>query len=347
MTTTLPAEWESQSHVMLTWPHEDTDWAPILPRVNQLYETLSLALAAYVDVVIVCAPQAFDYVSKFCKENEHACTYQIRVFNIESNDSWARDHGPISILQDGEHQLLNFTFNAWGNKYASNKDNNINTELHSLSAFGQRPMHDVNFVLEGGAIESDGNGTLMTTEACMLNPNRNGPVKKEETEALLKKHFGVQHIAWVNSGYLAGDDTDSHIDTLARFAPNNLIVYVKCSDTNDEHFEALNKMEACLKDLKNAHNEAYQLLPLPFPDAIYNSDGERLPATYANFLITNKAVFAPIYHVPQDDAALAQLAIAFPQHKIIPIDCRPLIEQHGSLHCITMQVAGLPPESAV
>ncbi len=342
MTTLLPAEWESQSQVMLTWPHARSDWAPILKSVTQLYETLSLTLADYVDVVIACDPLAYQHVKTFCENNAANCAYSLKVFEIESNDTWARDHGPISVLKDGEYHLLDFNFNAWGNKFSHEKDNRINATLYSLSAFSPRTMQQINFVLEGGAIESDGDGTLMTTEACMLNPNRNGLITKDACESQLKAFFGVHNIAWVNAGYLAGDDTDSHIDTLARFAPDNTIVYVKCSDPSDEHFESLNSMEQCLQQLKNANSKPYRLLPLPFPNAIFNHDGERLPATYANFLITNGAVLAPIYHVPQDERALDQLALAFPQHKIIPIDCRPLIEQHGSLHCITMQIAGVP-----
>lgn len=335
----FPAEWESQSHVLLTWPHENSDWAPILPAVTELYTALATRLADYVEVVIACDPCVFHSVTHLFS----SLSDRIQVFKIETDDTWARDHGPISVEENGSPKLLNFTFNAWGNKFSHNKDNAINKALDKSNAFGERLMIDIDFVLEGGAIESDGNGTLMTTEECLLNENRNGRINKHDVELQLKEHFAVEHIVWVTNGYLAGDDTDSHIDTLARFAPNNTIVYVKCEDESDEHFEALNKMEQCLNQQVNAQGESFTLIPLPFPDAIFDEDGERLPATYANFLITNSCVFVPIYSVQQDQQALDQISLAFPEHKIISLDCRPLIEQHGSLHCITMQVKGTPP----
>ena len=202
--------------------------------------------------------------------------------------------------------------------------------------FGETPIEQEDFILEGGAIESDGKGTLLTTSECMLNFNRNF-LSQNETEIHLKYYFGIKRFLWLFNGYLAGDDTDSHIDTLVRFCNENTIAYVKCDDEKDEHFQSLKKMEIELQAFKQVNGKPYNLIALPFPKAIFDEDGQRLPATYANFLIINGAVLVPIYNVPQDESALKILKQVFPERAIIGIDCNALILQHGSLHCVTMQ----------
>jgi len=233
--------------------------------------------------------------------------------------------------------LLDFEFNAWGSKFPYIKDNLINSELKKHSALADYGYIKSNIVLEGGSIESNGEGVLLTTSECLLTPSRNPTLNKKQLEEKLKDQLGCNNILWLDHGYLAGDDTDSHIDTLARFCAHDLICYVKCNDTSDEHFDALKRMEDQLRTFKQHNGEPYRLKPLPMASAIFD-EGERLPATYANFLVINEAVLVPIYNVKEDESALATLKECFPDREIIPINCYPLIKQHGSLHCITMQI---------
>jgi agmatine deiminase len=260
----------------------------------------------------------------------------IRYAIAPTNDTWARDHGGIGVLDGDKPLLLDFVFNGWGLKFAADKDNLITSVLAQQDVFKAPKVHG-GLVLEGGALESDGQGTLLTTTECLLSPNRNPHLSQLQIEQELKRLLGLDRILWLNHGFLEGDDTDSHIDTLARFCTPDTIAYVKCSDPEDVHYGALQAMEIELKGLVKKDGSPYTLVPLPWPDACFASDGHRLPATYANFLIINEAVLVPTYRVSQDAEALSVLQTVFPDRKIIGIDCRPLIEQHGSLHCVTMQ----------
>ncbi|MEZ5300098.1 MAG: agmatine deiminase family protein [Verrucomicrobiales bacterium] len=254
-----------------------------------------------------------------------------------TNDTWSRDFGPITVFEGGKPALLDFMFTGWGLKFPAFLDNLVSRRLHEQGVFGAVPMRRPGLVLEGGGIESDGSGTLLTTAECLLSPNRNPHLSQAEIEAVLAAWFGVDHFLWLRHGYLAGDDTDSHIDTLARLCPGDTIAYVRCDDPADEHFPALQAMAQELEAFRTRSGAPFRLVPLPWPDACFAEDGHRLPATYANFLILNRAVLVPTYGVPQDGAALEAVAACFPDREIIGIDCRALIEQHGSLHCISMQ----------
>ena len=223
------------------------------------------------------------------------------------------------------------------NTELSDLDNRINKQLQAQGLW-KAPLDTVGLILEGGSIESDGNGTILTTAECLLNGNRNPHLAKTGLEAELNGFFGAGHFLWLENGYLAGDDTDSHVDTLARLCPDDTIAYVVCDDPADEHYPALGAMERELMAFRTVDGRPYRLIPLPWPEARYNEAGERLPATYANFLIINGAVLVPTYRDKSDAAALRAVADAFPGRKIIGIDCLPLILQHGSLHCVTMQL---------
>jgi len=329
----LPAEWEPQSAVQLTLPHADTDWAPVLPDVLPVFVQIAETIARFQPVLIVA--QDADAARQLLG---HLPPSRLRIVEIPSNDSWARDHGPISIERNGQPELLDFVFNGWGLKFPANKDNLITTRLQNLGAFNC-PLRHGGLVLEGGGIESDGQGTLLVTAECLLSPNRNPHLPASELESQLKTLFGLQQVLWLHHGYLEGDDTDSHIDTLARFCSPDTIAYVRCTDPADPHFEALQAMEQELQTFKTLSGKPYRLTPLPWPDACYGPEGERLPATYANFLIINGAVLVPTYQLPQDQAALDILQGLFLDREVIGIPCRPLILQHGSLHCVTMQYA--------
>ncbi|MBP5458530.1 MAG: agmatine deiminase family protein [Paludibacteraceae bacterium] len=330
----LPAEWEKQSGVQLTWPHDLTDWDYILDDAIRCFVNIAKEIVKREKLLIVCPSEK--EVKKQLGEIDYS---NITFKEIPSNDTWARDHGAISVFANGQPTLLDFTFNGWGMKFAADKDNLISRQLYLDEAFQPDVKYcsQLQFVLEGGSIESDGEGTLLTTEECLLSNNRNDHLSKEEIEKFLKQTFGLKRILWLKNGYLAGDDTDSHIDTLARLCDKETIAYVSCDDPEDEHYEALKAMEAELKEFKTSEGKPYKLIDLPMAPISYEEE-DRLPATYANFLIMNDAVLMPTYNDPQkDELAKEQLRKAFPDREIVGIDCRTLIRQHGSLHCVTMQ----------
>jgi len=319
--------------VMLTWPHEDTDWSEMLEEVEECYIAIAKAISKREKLLIVCR----DALSLKTRLSD-CLTENIILAELPSNDTWARDHGAITVVIDGKTTLYDFTFNGWGMKFAAGYDNQITSSLYNEGIFLDEVYYEnqMHLVLEGGSIESDGEGTLLTTRECLLSINRNQFLTGAEIEKQLVGLFGLQQVLWLSSGYLAGDDTDSHIDTLARFCDTKTIAYVKCEDEDDEHSAALRLMEQELTTFRTLKNEPYHLVPLPMADEVFENGG-RLPATYANFLIINGAVLVPFYNSPKDKIAALQLLKAFPGREIIGIDCRPLIRQNGSLHCVTMQ----------
>lgn len=331
----FPPEWAEQDAILMSWPHAATDWSYMLDEVCCCYHQIAAAITADEDLIIVSPePESVSQQLSDLPNQE-----RIHIFKLSTNDTWARDFGALTILKNGVPTPLDFKFNGWGLKFASCFDNLINRGLESFGLFKTALENHLCFVLEGGSVESDGNGTIMTTSNCLLSPNRNGQMSKAEIEDYLKATFGAKHVAWIDHGDLEGDDTDSHIDTLARFVPGNAIVYTRCDKRNDSHYDCLSAMEKQIAELRNANGEAYNLISLPLPDPIYDEDGLRLPATYANFLITNHSVLVPIYGQENNDkAGLEAIAKALPQYKTIGIDCNALIKQHGSLHCVTMQL---------
>lgn len=340
MHRTLAPEWARQSGIQLTWPHADTDWAYMLPEVTECYLRLAFEIATRQPLLIV-APNVEQVKALIDERLPQRATDNIRYFCCPTNDTWARDHGFLTVMSSTGPELLDFRFNGWGGKFEATLDNAINQRLVASEhpILKGKYVDCLDFELEGGSIEVDGQGTLLTTSECLLNPNRNAQLDKAHKEALLKERLGVDRILWLDHGYLAGDDTDSHIDTLARLCPNNTIVHVHCTDSTDEHYAALQAMEQQLLTFTTIEGKPYRLIALPMADAIYDAEnGERLPATYANYLIMNEAVLYPTYAQPENDQkAAAALRQAFPDRDIIGVDCRALIRQHGSLHCVTMQ----------
>lgn len=334
--TWLPAEWERQSGVQLTWPHEGTDWEPVLKEVTECYVRMALEIAEREQLIIVTPePSAVEHILR--ERLPQRLLKNINLCEAPTNDTWARDHGFITLQTSMGHLLLDFQFNGWGKKFPAELDNQICRRMMEQGVLNGQYEDHLDFVLEGGSIESDGKGTILTTSQCLLAPNRND-MTKEEIEDRLKHHLHAERVLWLDYGYLAGDDTDCHIDTLARFCPNDTIAYVQCLDTQDEHYEELKKMEKQLQRFRTLDGRPYRLIPLPMAKAQHDEDGQRLPATYANFLCVNGAVLMPTYRdAEHDEAARKQLQMAFPKHEILGIDCRVLIGQHGSLHCCTMQ----------
>lgn len=334
-TLRLPAEWESYGAILLSWPHKDSDWAYMLDEVTSCYINIVEAIIQETNIFII-APD----ISIPAKQLSHLKQSSITYVQIDTNDTWARDFGVISTIKNKSNFILNdFQFNGWGLKFASNKDNLITKKLIDKGIIKGEYNNCLGFTLEGGSIESDGNGLILTTSECLLSPNRNGDLSKKEIEDYLKLQLGAKKILWLDYGFLEGDDTDSHIDTLARIAPNDTIVYVGTNDCTDAHYNALHSMKLQLMQFTTIEGKQFNLVELPLPDPIYDEEGLRLPATYANFLVMNKSIIMPIYNQPQKDLLATQIMrIAFPNHKIVTIDCNALIKQHGSLHCVTMQL---------
>ena len=328
----LPAEWHPQSYIQLTWPHAGTDWAYMLDEVEKCFVNIAAEITSRQPLLLV-APEFPAALENLPRRD------RIRFVECPTNDTWARDHAFITLIErHSDPLLLDFCFNGWGLKFAADKDNLINLHLAKTGILNGDYINCRNFILEGGSIESDGEGTLLTTSTCLLSPNRNDTMTRMDIEQYLMKRFNLRQVLWLDYGYLEGDDTDSHVDTLARLCPDHTIVYVQCTDREDEHYGALSSMENQLRTFRTLDGDPYRLLPLPMPSAIRDEDGHRLPATYANFLIMNGAVLYPTYAQPENDKRAAEvLAEAFPGREIVGIDCRSLIRQHGSLHCVTMQ----------
>lgn len=331
----LPAEWHKQQMVQLTWPHEDTDWNYMLDEVEKCFIELAKAISRREKLLIV-APDTATLRSKLevAGVNMNSTT----LFECATNDTWARDHAFITLIGDTVPHYIDFCFNGWGRKFEAALDNDINGKLFDAGIVKGEYEDCTSFVLEGGSIESDGCGTILTTSQCLLAPHRNQPMGKEEIEKYIKVVLHADRILWLDHGNLIGDDTDGHVDTVARLAPGNAIVYMQCTDSDDEQYADLKAMEEQIMALRTTEGEPYTLYALPSPAAIYDEEGERLPATYANFLIMNGTVLYPTYAQPDNDKAAAEvLKRAFPDREIVGIDCRALIKQHGSLHCVTMQ----------
>jgi len=331
VTRRLPAEWEPQSAVQLTLPHAGTDWAGVLDEVMPCFIQIAETISRFEKVLLVCRN-----AGEIRRLLQHAVPENLLFAELPSNDTWARDHGGITIEENGRPVVLDFMFNGWGLKFAADLDNRITRALCD-GGFLRAAHRYPGLVLEGGGIESDGQGTLLTTAECLLSPNRNPHLSQARTEERLRDLFGLQRVLWLHHGFLAGDDTDSHIDTLARFCAPDTIAYVRCDRPDDAHYGALKAMEAEMQRFRTLDGRPYRLAPLPWPDPCFAGDGHRLPATYANFLIINGAVLVPTYGVRQDGDAIRTISRLFPDRQAIGINCRPLILQHGSLHCITMQ----------
>ena len=329
------AEWDPQDGVIIAWPHVGTDWAYMLDEVTACYVEMARAILADDERLVVVAPDAAEVRDAL---GEGVDWNRITIVEIPTNDTWVRDYGPLTVFRDGRTALTDFTYNAWGMKFAADCDNLVTERLNEKGVFTMPLYNCRDMVLEGGSIETDGNGTVMTTTCCLTAPNRNDALMREQLEGSLLERLGCLKMLWLDHGSLVGDDTDGHIDTLARFAPGGVILYTGCDDPEDEHFEPLMKMEEQLKQFTDVDGNHYHLIKLPLPDAIFD-EISRLPATYANFLVMNHQVLVPVYGQPQNDVKACELiGKAFPGRKVVAIDCRALICQHGSLHCATMQL---------
>lgn len=334
----LPAEWERQDAVLVAWPHASTDWNYMLEEAQECYCRLIESIARHARAVVI-APDTREPRRKLA----HLAPDRVVYFDVATNDTWTRDYGAITTVDDDGRRIVNdFGFNGWGGKFVSDLDNAVTGKMHKAGLIPGLYNDERGFILEGGSIESDGNGTILTTSSCLLTPTRNPMMSLADIERKLAETLGARKVLWLNSGEIIGDDTDGHIDTIARLAPNNTILYCGpgwCEES-DPQSRCLSEVADELSKFTNAENEPFSLIELPMPAPIYDKeDGHRLPATYANFLIINDAVLMPTYGQPRNDQnAKMALQVAFPNYIIEEIDCRALIRQHGSLHCATMQL---------
>jgi agmatine/peptidylarginine deiminase len=310
-----------------------------LVQADQNFLALAKEISDRENLVICCYDEAHRHHIESLLAAARVPLERVRCYVIPSDDSWSRDHGPITVYRDGQPVLLHFRFNGWGEKYPWERDDLVAERLHLAGAFGNTPLEKVNLILEGGSIESDGQGTLLITRQCLLAANRNG-LPQGKLESCLRELLGSERFLWLHHGYLEGDDTDAHIDTLARFCDPETIAYQACEDEQDSHFLPLQAMAAELATFRTRAGKPYRLIPLPLPKAIIDpASKRRLPASYANFLILNGAVLVPLYDHPSDGVALQRLQACFPERQVIGIPCRTLIRQYGSLHCVTMQLS--------
>lgn len=335
----LPAEWEPHQLVLFSFPRKDGDWGDQLDPASSAMIYAANKVNEVTPVLLIVSDQ------------EHFATYaqdfQGQVVELPTDDCWIRDYGPITVFNpDKTPVFLDFTFNGWGGKFAAGQDDQLPARLQAAK-FSEVGYQKVDLVLEGGSIESDGMGTMLTTTTCLFSEGRNGWSDPEKAEETLRKYFGKRtDVYWLTDGELIGDDTDAHVDTLARFLDERTIAYVSCSDPADPHFAALREMKEDLQFLRTPHNKAYKLLALPLPPPILGAGGLRLPATYVNFLISNGHLFLPTYFDEEADdhpgkmadQAAIKVFTTYGKYQVTPIPCRPFIEQHGSLHGLTMQI---------
>jgi agmatine/peptidylarginine deiminase len=331
----LPAEWEPQSAVLIAWPHAGTDWADRLAAVESTYVALGAAITRFQSLIIVVADAALKAHAQGKLAAVGADLSRIRFVELPYDDTWLRDSGPITLAASDHFQLTDFRFTGWGGKFGAAQDDALVAGLVDAGVFGNAAHKRIDWALEGGGIESDGAGTILTTWRCLVQ--RHPDQSREEMSTTLRDGLHAERVLWLDYGYLEGDDTDAHIDTLARFAPGDRIVYQACDDAGDPHHDELQRMAAELAALRTADGRPYRLYPLPWAQPIID-EGRRLAASYANYLIVNGAVLVPAYGDADDDEAARIIGTAHPGREVVQVPCRALIWQNGSLHCITMQL---------
>ena len=331
----MPAEWEPHEATWISWPQPDCNSFPgSYDRVIPTFVKMAEALAESEIVRInVSGAEQEKTVRKLLRSSPPE---RVEYFHIPTDEPWCRDHGPIFVKRDKSPQLavLNFGFNAWGYKLSPfDEDNAVPPAV--AKALGLPIFNFEHFILEGGSIDTNGQGTLLTTESCLLNPNRNPTLDRTAIEKKLRDKLGVKKILWLGDG-IEGDDTDGHVDDITRFIGPSTVITAVEEDEHDPNFEPLQRNLDRLHTMRLADGEPLHVLTLPMPTRIMR-DGQRLPASYANFYIANSVVLLPVFNEHNDSWAVSALHEAFPNRRIVPIDCRELIWGLGAFHCLTQQ----------
>ena len=324
---TLMPEWAEIEAVVLAWPHEKTDWAACIDDARVTYTRLIQAInSTGAVVVLLCRECDIGVIKSFLSPRQ-----SVLLVCVDYNDTWTRDYVFLTCSSEQGNTPVDFVFNGWGEKFNAQQDNLVN---QSLSRICRRAMQSCPLVVEGGALEIDENQTLLSSASCLYNPKRNGAMSNDAYARMFAQYLGASKIVIFEYGQLEGDDTDGHIDTLVRFTPLMGIVMQHAKNRPaDPHFDELSKLHTEIE----LNFPLHTIYTLPLTE-VFNEKRQRLPASYANFLICNRHILAPIYQQEEDREALRVLANAFPNYKIIAIDCTTLIKQFGSLHCVTMQI---------
>ncbi|MEI6589755.1 MAG: agmatine deiminase family protein [Verrucomicrobiota bacterium] len=331
----MPAEWENQEAVWLSWPHRKLTWPRHFRPIPGVFAKVAAIISCFEEVRIN-VPKALTKKAQTLVTKAGADMKQVSFYNHPTNDAWCRDHGPIFVKhkKSGKLAVTDWAFNAWGGKYPHFTQDNL---IPNQIARSLRLKRFVNpMVLEGGSIDVNGEGLLLTTEACLLNKNRNPDLSRLEIEQNLKHYLGIKKVLWLGEG-IVGDDTDGHVDDITRFFSKNGIITSVESNVRDVNYKALRDNREKLNDLRTLSGKPFNVVELPMPSPV-RCEGKRLPATYANFLVINGAVLMPSFRQPKkDDKAAEILASCFPDREIVPIDCVELVWGRGTLHCITQQ----------
>ncbi|MFT3781257.1 MAG: agmatine deiminase family protein [Nibricoccus sp.] len=331
----MPAEWEPQAAIWLSWPHRKKTWPKAYHPIPAKFAEIAAAISRFEPVRFNVA-RSLHAVARRELDRAKADMSRIEIFAHSTDDAWCRDHGPIFVKNDrtGEIAITDWQFNAWGGKYPKFKaDNGIPAKIAAKLGL-RRFAHPM--VLEGGSIEVDGKGALLTTEACLLNKNRNPDLSREQIERALREFLGVETIYWLGDG-IEGDDTDGHVDDLSRFTPAGGIITAVESNAKDVNYRALRENLERLKSLRTPAGKKFKIIELPMPKPCFSGE-QRLPATYANYLVLNGAVLMPAFRQKKRDAEAREiLADCFPDREIVPIDCLDLVLGRGTLHCISQQ----------
>ena len=329
----MPPEWAPHEATWLSWPHNPDTWPGVLPQAEAAMVEVAAALAPHEHVhVNVLSREHRDHVTKLLAPRLPSGSFTCHP--IVTDDAWIRDHGAIfAFTEDGELCALDFGYNAWGGKYPP-WDNDARAASR-MAAELNVAVRNIDIVLEGGSVDVNGNGAVLTTEQCLLNQNRNPALSREEIEAHLQQNLGAQQIIWLGEG-IVGDDTDGHIDDITRFVDERTIVTAVEADRNDANFDALAANRRQLETL-SLGGQGCTVIELPMPEPLL-ADGERLPASYANFYIANGVVLLPVFRSSADEAAAEILSVCLPGREVVPIDARALVHGLGGIHCLTQQV---------
>lgn len=333
----MPAEFEQQSAIWLSWPHNEETWPDMLNNVKESYVQFVKALHTGQKVKILVNDEDAKTKAEIKLKKANVELSQIIFYEIRTVDAWIRDYGPTFVVDHNAKQKLamaKWTFNAWGDKYEDLKqDNSIPYEMNKLMKL---PLFEAKIVLEGGSIDVNGSGTVLTTEQCLLNKNRNPKLSREEVENYLKEYLNVSNVLWLKEG-IAGDDTDGHVDALARFTNKNTVVCAFEEDKNDENHCILEKNFESLKNMKDENGNKLNVIKIPMPGFVGDDEGSRLPASYANFYIGNSAVAVPVFGHENDKKALSILRGLFPNREVVGINCKAMVHGLGALHCVSQQ----------
>lgn len=334
----LPAEFEPQSGTLITWPHDDRHWHGQLRAVEQVFVELVRQINDHQTVIIAVNDAANGQRIRHMLADNDAMTEQTLFYTVASNDCWVRDHGPITIMDSQQPLILDFRFNGWNHKYPFDLDNAVTSSLNRQDVFHNCRYQRMDIVLEGGSIETNGDGCLITTSSCLLVNNRNPGFNRRDYEVFFQQELGCHETLWLEYGYLNGDDTDGHVDTLVRFADEHTVIYQQCDDKNHVDYPTLAAMEKQLIDINRQRDDPFHLVAVPSPEKPFFGNQKPLPASYVNFVITNNKVLVPAYDDCNDDRARKIIAEHFPDRQTVSINALPLIHQYGSLHCVTMQL---------